>query len=360
MSAVRLETLSPEELASMRDLNAAIERVAAAVPMFAPPSKEATEASIARTELGAATLESLLADLARMETSDSNSNETPLYLKFKAMIYLHPESCANLGSILTTADANGTTMRILTGALSAVNHADAQAALATAIRSRPEDWPALVLLIPPLGQSPSPTRSSEELLQELAFNSHNPDIASTAQLSLGSMARNLAQIAPERTAKIVKVFINAIEHTPSAGATRLMIFALGNAGSSDAFPIISRFLHESSPELRAAAAEALRWIDSDQVESLLINALISDQDSSVRQEAAIALGFRKVGEAGLQAQKGVLLKETDVKIRLVVLNNLWNARDSFPEVHGIMKEAANRNSSKEVRKAAREIMAMYP
>jgi len=174
------------------------------------------------------------------------------------------------------------------------------------------------------------------------------------------MARNLAQIAPERAAKIVKVFINGIERAPSAGATRLMILALGNAGSSDAFPIISRFLHDPSPELRAAASEALRWVDSDQVEPLLINALIFDQDSSVRLEAAIALGFRKVGDTSFKAQKGVFLKETDVKIRLAVLNNLWKAKDSFPEVRGIVREAAKHNSSREVRKAAGEIMEMYP
>lgn len=360
MTEVRQEILSPEELASIRDLNTASQRVAAAVPLFAPPSREATEASIERTELGDSTLDALLADLAKVESAAGNANETPIYLKFKAMIYLHPESCAHIGRILTTADANGPTMRILTGALSTISHPEAQAAMVTAMRARPEDWPALSLLMPALGQSPSPTETSEELLHELAFNSHNPDIASTAQLSLGSMARNLAQIAPERTAKIVKVFINAIERAPSAGATRLMILALGNAGSSDAFPIISRFLHDRSPELRAAASEALRWVDSDQVEPLLINALICDQDPSVRQEAAIALGFRNVGDASFRAQKGVFLKETDVKTRLAVLNNLWKAKDSFPEVRGIVKEAANRNSSKEVRKAAGEIMAMYP
>ena len=138
-----------------------------------------------------------------------------------------------------------------------------------------------------------------------------------------------------------------------------MILALGNAGSVKAFPIISRFINDPSPEMRAAGAEALRWIDHEQVDVLLINALVNDRNTSVRQEAANALSYRKVGDTSYEAQKAVFLKEEDVQIRLVVLNTLWKAKELFPEVRRIVDAAAKRDRSKEVRKAALEINAAY-
>ncbi|MCU1264528.1 MAG: hypothetical protein JWM21_846 [Acidobacteria bacterium] len=355
---LRQESLSPEELALLREESLARERVAVAVPLFDTRSKDADEDSIERTELGDATLEGLLSDLAKMETSTAETNETALYLKFKALIDVHPESSASLGKILATADPKSTTMRILAGALGAVGHAEATEALVTAIQERTEDWPALALLIPTLGQSHSPSEAAEALLCDLAFFAHNPDIASTAQLGLGSMARQLAQSAPERATRIVDIFIKAIESSPSTGAIRLMILALGNAGSGESLPIIIRFINDPSSELRAAALDGLRWIDNEQADALLINALTSDQNPLVRQEAAIALGFRKIGDASFKAQKGVFLKERDAKVRLAVLSNLWRANNAFPEVRRIVKKAARRDGSKEVRKAAAEIIAM--
>ena len=89
----------------------------------------------------------------------------------------------------------------------------------------------------------------------------------------------------------------------------------------------------------------------------LIIALVNDRNTSVRQEAAIALGFRKVGDASFKAQKDVFLKERDVQVRLAVLNNLWKVKDAFPEVRRIVQTAAKRDGSKEVRKSAGEINA---
>src|SRR5258705_8917523 len=80
------------------------------------------------------------------------------------------------------ADAESLTMRVLTGALSVVGNPAAQAALVSAIKARSTDWPALSMLIPALDEASAPTPLAEETTRELASQSPNPDIASTAQL----------------------------------------------------------------------------------------------------------------------------------------------------------------------------------
>jgi len=354
------EILDSAKLAMMREASSQRAKLVAAVPLSVTASKEESEASIERTELGTATLESLLADLGNLESSSGETNETPLYLKFKALIYLHPESSTSLGKILATSNAKSVTMRVLTGALSAVGHQEAQAALVSVIRARSTDWPALSMLIPALNEASLPTQLAEDTVRDLAFQSSNAEIASTAQLTLGAMARNLAETSTERATKIVDLFIKKLESSPSVEVTKQMLLALGNAGSTNAFATISQFMNDSSPALRAAAAAALRWVASDQTDALLTRALASDPEASVRLEAAVAFGFRKMTERTFRAQKQAFLTDKNDKVRLGLLRNLWKVHQAFPEVRKLVKEAATKDASQDIRKAAADILAMNP
>jgi hypothetical protein len=364
-NAVRLnyvgrEILDPAKLAAMREASSQRSKLVAAVPLSVMTSKEDSELSIERTELGSATLESLLADLANLESSSGERDETPLYLKFKALIYLHPESSAPLGEILETAPAKGLTMRVLAGALGAVGHQEAQAALVSAISARSKDWPALSMLIPALDEANLPSQLAEDTVRDLALRSRNADVAFTAQLTLGTMARNLAETSPERATKIVELFIKQVESSPSVDATRQALLALGNAGSANAYSTITRFLTDSSPALRAAAALALRWVPSERVDAELTRALTSDPEATVRLEAAVALGFRQMTDGTFEAQKRAFLTDKNDKVRLALLSNLWKVHQAFPAVSKLVRDAAAKDASQDVRKAARDIMAIYP
>jgi len=55
-----------------------------------------------------------------------------------------------------------------------------------------------------------------------------------------------------------------------------------------------------------------------------------------------------------------LLSDKSANVRLRVLRNLWNAHEAFPEIKELIKQAASQDPDKDVRKAAREIMAQNP
>ena len=355
LSYVGEEAAGPVKLAALRAANSQLERTVAATPLSASISKEEREASIERTELATDNLEKLLADLAKLESAHGDKNETPIYLKFKALIYVHPESSAPLGQVLAKADPESLTMRVLTGALGVVGNPPAQAALVRAIKARSTDWPALSMLIPALDEASAPTPLAEETIRELASQSPNPDVASTAQLTLGAMARNLAETSPERATMIVDSLIKQINSSSSAVTTRLLLLALGNAGSTQAYSTIARFTSDSSPALRIAAAVALRWIDSDQADTELIRVLTADPESAVRLEAATALGLRQINANSFEAQKQAFAMDKDEKVRLALLRNLWKGRVVFPEARELIEKAATSDASEDVRKAATEL-----
>jgi len=358
LNYVDAETIEPSELSTLLEASAERGRVARAMPLSFSESEEATEAAVQRTELGDATLESLLSDLSRFEeASASASSRTSLYLKLKALAYLHPEACARMGTVLTSARAKSTTMLIISGALGASGHAEAQAALASAIEDHAQDWPALATLIPALGATRLPTPRTEEVLLNLAFGSPDFNIASTAQLALGTAARNLRDSSPERSARIVGRIIKKLKSAASENEKVQLLSALGNTGAARALPVINRFARESSPRLRAAALSALRLVNDHQADVLLARALTSDPDAAVRLDAAFTLGFREMNAATYKAQRRVFLSDRSVNVRLEVLQNLWRAHEAFPDVRQIVKRAATGDAAEEIRAAASRIIS---
>jgi hypothetical protein len=194
------QMLGELQLEALRNTNNASANVPA-MALSAMPSETEIKMATRRNTLGEDTLNSLMTELARLELANERQ-DTSLYLRFRALAYLQPESCGPLAQRLVTADARSLTFRVLVDALSAVGSPEAQAALVAVIESRPKEWPALALLIPPLGLVSDPIPEAENALCSLAFNVSDSKIASTAQLALGNMAHRLKASFPARAERI--------------------------------------------------------------------------------------------------------------------------------------------------------------
>ncbi len=357
MTYVSQTVLNPQQLTQLQNARTERDRLAQSVALSATPSEAETEAKIQRQELGDATLKTLLADLEKAEaSSDSNQNHTPLYLKLKALVYLQPETSQTLGKLLLEADAQSLTMQILSGALSAVGNSQAQTALVNTINTRSQDWDAMYVLVPSLGSVNNPTQETENILNQLAFNSKDERIASTAQLALGTVAYNLTQTSPNRANQIVKQFAQKLSKTESEEQTRQYLLVLGNTGSANAFDTIVSFTKASAPKIRGAATSALRLIDNKQVDKVITTILTGDADDSVRLEAATTLGYREINPETFKIQKQAFTSEKSVTVRLGLLRNLWQVREQFPEVKKLAEKAAQNDASPEVKEAAASIL----
>ncbi len=358
---LRKDVLKSSEVTSLRNLFLTREKSTPITSLFVKPSPEKVEASIHERQLGEATLESLLAELKRAESEAPHDfNSTEFYLKLKSLIYLDPESCETLGNVLSQASPKSLTMSLIPKALSTIGHHKAQAALVKAIKAHSKDRDALFMLINPLATVSEPTKEAEEALRNLAFDSKDPDIRAMAQLALGAQARRISVFAPERAGKIVDRFIEELRRSSSSEIKKQLLLAIGNSGSARALKEISKLAKDPLPDLRATALHALRFIDSPEAEKLLLDAVISDNNGSVRVAAANALGYREMTEASFNTQKQVFLKDSNVSVRLKVLENLWKSHKAFPEIRNLVKKAASEDPSEDVRKAAKNIIAQYP
>ena len=347
----------PDTIAAMREARA--ERLAMAPAetlSFGLPEME-REAAAERTVLGKETLETLVEELSRLEL-EKEPEITPLYLKFKALVYLHPESCEALTARIAGAQPGSAALQILVGALSSIGTEPAQAALVKLLTEGAVPSKTAMLLIQSLGLSGKPaTPGTQAVIAELAAKAPDPEVASVATLALGMMANSLGASEPERAADIVNGIIADLGRSESKEKTRLLLLALGNSGSDLALPVFRRYLKDEAVALRSVAAAGLRWIQAPGTDDLLAEVLTGDKESSVRTEAAFGLSFRDLTPATLQAQIRSFKEDESVVVRLTVLRNLWDKGQDIPEILAIVREAARADRSPDVKKRAAELVA---
>ena len=285
------------------------------------------------------------------------SDVTHLFLKFKALAVVRPGACAKLGEVLSAAEVGSLRMHVLADALAAAGNPAAQAALCAAVQGRAEDEPSMAILIPAISAAESPTPQAQQTLEMLAFHLRNKQIASKAQLALGHAARNLADESPTQAARIVERLLQELADPAAADSRWQLLLAIGNSGSLEALPTLTQYLDNPAPDLRGAAAWALRWIDSANVDRLLTaKALLGEKERAVRLEAVRALQFRQKTAGNFEAQKQALSTEAEPDIRAALLGNLWSFRDSHPEARQLVESAAAHDPSLSVREAAAKLL----
>jgi hypothetical protein len=357
MTFLAEEKLPADEIWAMKTSAADLQKAEPAASLRAEISKAESEALIQKSELGQASLETLFADLGRAEARGDEENQD-LYLKFKALIYLQPEACKMLAARLAKAPPKSLSFDIISSALAVVGHEQAQAAIVEVIRSRRTEPEAVRPLVQVLGLAQNaPTTLAQSELQELAFQSQDQKLASVSLLALGGMAKALAGTDALRAADIVRRLIDGIQ-TATPDKKMAFLLALGNSGSDLALDTFVRYLKDNATELRAAAADGLRWLTTGEADVHLRRVLLEDPEPSVRTEAAFALSFRMPDADNFQATKRAFLNDRSVSVRLSALRNLWEMKDLFPEVHDLAKAAAAQDPAEDVRKAAARLLGL--
>lgn len=323
-------------------------------------SEQASITKIHRQQLGEDTLETLLKALDQVEQSAApaaTTDQTTLYLKFKALIYLQPKTSETLAQRLIDAKAESPTMQLLVGSLSAIGHADAQAALTQTLQTHNNDPKTLLLILPSLAAVEQPTTSTVQTLEKLSVEATDPRVLTTAQLSLGTIAHRLSETAPDRANAIVDRFTQALQNAKSDEAIKQNLLVLGNAGSVRSLTAIRPHLTSPQSDIRTIALVSLRWIPGQPVDDLLNESLQRDTDEMVRAETAAALSFREMTVVNFAIQKQAITTDPSPKVRLALLNNLWQVREQMPEVKSIVQQIAQTDPAEELRQTATNLLA---
>jgi hypothetical protein len=317
------------------------------------------EARIQRANLGDATVEQVLAQLAALDGSTTPEKQANALLpRLKACIYLYPEILFTLRAQLQSAPADKIRMALIAEALRAAGTPAAQRLLIAVLDARHREVRAAGLLIPTLAQLQAPIPQVEAVLAEMAFGKGgDPLITSTACLALGVLAHTLSTQAPERANHLTQVLQYRLLQTRSNEQKRTLLLALANAAQPSTLPTLLHQAHDHSPEVRGSALLALGRLPGEQAERPICAALTTEPDANVRLAAAMAAKGKLSSAAVRQGLLQVLQRDHNTQVRIKALYTLWNGARSRPEVEAGVQQAAKQDASEDVRQAALTLLA---
>ena len=129
---------------------------------------------------------------------------------------------------------------------------------------------------------------------------------------------------------------------------------MGNAGDPRTLPLLQTALQSPSSAVRSAATQALRFINATPVDALLAQLLAQDSSSEVRRAAIFACSFRQI-VAVLPSLQKALSSDKEATVRQDALQLLARHRE-LPTVMQLIRTAAERDPSPDVRRAAAELV----
>jgi hypothetical protein len=270
---------------------------------FTPGHPRAPDAAARRAELeqraGDATWPELwaaLGDAASLTPAARNA----LLGRLTAFLSLHPDACAAAAHELATLAPDSAAAGMLTAGLVGAGHAEAQAALRTALEAWRGHDANLVAPIASLGGLDAPDDATLDLLRELTASTDDAT-AGAAELALGAAARRLRADDPARSGGIARPFVEELERGATPARTQQIFSVLGNAGAPELLPIAARALAGPDAKLRGAAAMALRFVAGDEADRLLAHAIAHETDMDALMLTLLAVRFRAPSEVTTRA-----------------------------------------------------------
>lgn len=228
----------------------------------------------------------------KLVSSHDQQFESDLVSKFRALAWLSNKDCSKMAGLLKNAAPKSTVFRIISHALAAVKTSFSINEIARIVANRKTEEAVLVELLPVLATTTQPTGKAADIVKELAFSkTGNSFIASTAQLTLGGIAKNLFPIDSKEATDLTN---DIIKNMKKGRDTLQQLLVYGNTGSALILPIVLPYISDTtvSNEIRKSAVFATRWINQNEVTALLGN-LTTNKDTTVAKAANETLSFRK-------------------------------------------------------------------
>ncbi|MDX2019057.1 MAG: HEAT repeat domain-containing protein [Deltaproteobacteria bacterium] len=198
---------------------------------------------------------------------------------------------------------------------------------------------------------------TEKTLDALVALRDDPQMGVQATYGVGSNVYRLRKDDPALAGRGLNELLNTLTTSQEERIRERALVALGNAGHPDSLPHLERSLGDPSPNVRAAAANAIRRVEGDDGDRLLARAL-GDTSPAVRRGAVEAMLERAPSQV-LEAALGILITtepEQSVRARAVQVVGTW-----WLEKPGVLRDSlqsvASYDASEDLRLMARNILA---
>ena len=321
-------------------------RLATAGGLYVAQSSDDLRAHAYRDAAAKTTFAELARRLAAASAGAHDSAE--LSAAFAAQFFTRDASVAAVAPLLVRAAAGSRAFETLKLGLQDAGTTAAQALLARTMLARASD-PVSGELAAALARVPHPNAKSIAALELLARR--NPARGEVVALSLGTAARALGSRDARLANAIVDRLTAELTRARTPSERRVLLLALGNAGSTRAVSAIVVATNDSASDIRAAAALALRAVPGAIADDALLR-LLRDRSDIVRLDAATAYIDRDIDPRDIDALDATLRDDTNRDVRAAVIEVVTGAYDRFPAAASLLASRAKSDRDPSVRAKA--------
>lgn len=280
------------------------DRVGAAVAYGAPAKAgEAVIGADMRAQLlsqrvDGMTREQLLSDLSTMGNGGVMPSHTKWLWRATGLLKKDPSIARELGKLARAPDATDKARALVLDLLASVGHGEAQAEMRTILASpvvaKSGARTSLLQRVSFL-ESPEPA-TVDAVWASLREGKQRgaPDLVAASAHSIASSSRAMAKNGDDAGARsMVRRLAAEIEQAHTTESKAAVLSALGNASSGEVTAIAKPYASSESVELREAAADAMRKIDTREATEMLL-ALLADPSVAVQGAALASLRDRSL------------------------------------------------------------------
>ena len=207
-----------------------------------------------------------------------------------------------------------------------------------------------------LSRVAAPTADTVAALKSLRGDA---DVGVQATFGLGSALHNLADKDPMLAAEARTALTEQLGAAQTAGEQAAVLTALGNGGDALTLDLIRDYVASDAPNVRAAAAQALRRIAGGVADDMLA-ALCADRASEVRLSAVDAVGERAFSPGLATALSTLAVGEPDYGVRAKAVNVLAQWSKQAPDVASTLTIVASRDPNADLRNVANGALGNSP
>jgi HEAT repeat protein len=190
-------------------------------------------------------------------------------------------------------------------------------------------------------------QAAQGLLALLLDPATDPQLAKASLYMLGAFAGK-----PGADPALFQQLLALESRAASEGSLQHFLTALGNVGNNSILPTIQRYLEHSDANLRAAALDALRRLESPEAFAILSQHATSDPAPKVRAEALGSLS-QQPGELALPLLASAL-NDASVAVRKAAVQALGGREE--PQAIALLTQARDQDPAASVRSLAGKLL----
>ncbi len=181
----------------------------------------------------------------------------------------------------------------------------------------------------------------------------------SALLALGNQAKKLGATDEEAAQQAKDELFNRYESETDDGELATLILALGNAADSRALPIAQQLRSSANPRLRSASVYALRFIDRIEADAVIVEAMTTDPDASVRLQAIEATSVLSPSRPARlsQALFERIARDHDPSVRIAALRALGKVPSLHKELDAVLAQLRGSETDARVQRVVTALSA---